>query len=119
LDRGYRVIDLDKLIGGNVLVGPEIQGEVGTRSKEIMIGFNKAEHPWESELHIHEASKEFYIILKGGLTLRVGEESVEMGSHQMLVVDEGVPHTIEEYNLPIEFFTIRAPAIEDKVVIEE
>lgn len=100
-------------------MGPEVEEEFGTHSKDIMIGFNREKHPWESELHIHEASKEFYIILKGGVTLRVGEEFVEIGSHQMLVVDEGVPHTIEEYNLPIEFFTIRAPAIEDKVAVEE
>jgi mannose-6-phosphate isomerase-like protein (cupin superfamily) len=119
LDHDYLLIDLQELSGGNVLVGPKVGGEMRVQSREIMIGLNREERPWKSELHFHERSKEFYIILKGGLTLRVGDESVKLGSNQMLVVKEGVPHTIEEFDLPIEFFTIRAPAIDDKVVLKD
>lgn len=119
LNHDYLLIDLQELNGGNVLVGPKVSEEMGAQSTEIMIGFNREERPWKSELHFHERSKEFYIILNGGLTFRVGDESVRLRRNQMLVVKEGIPHTIEDFDLPIEFFTIRAPAIKDKVVLKE
>lgn len=112
----FRVVELDELSGGNVLIGPETSDKA-LRMSDVMVGFNKNDRPWESEMHKHERSKEIYIILKGGLTFRVGNESVEVRSNQMLVVREGVPHDVEDFDLPIEFITIRAPAIDDKVVV--
>lgn len=114
----YMLVDLNELSGGNVLMGPDVSGEK-IRTGDIMLGFNRSDHPWKSELHTHRRSKELYIILKGGLTLRVGDESVQLRDNQMLVIKEGVPHTVEDFDIPIEFFTIRVPAIEDKVVLEE
>ena len=112
----YRLVDLDVLSGGNVLIGPKVDDDKIV-SSGLMLGFNRNDHPWHTELHYHERSKEIYIILKGGLTLKVGEESVYVGANRMLVVEECVPHTIEDFHLPIEFITIRAPAEDDKVVV--
>lgn len=112
----YELVNLDQLRGGNVLLGPNVIGEE-SRTSDIMLGFNRNEHPWSSEMHYHERSKEIYIILKGGLTFRVGEESVQVKANQLLLVKEGVPHDIEDFDLPIEFITIRAPAVDDKVVV--
>ncbi len=42
---------------------------------------------------------------------------MEVKSDQMLVVNEGVLHDLKDFDLPIEFITIRAPAVEDKVVV--
>lgn len=111
----YQIVTLDELAGGNVLLGPEVSREA-LRTNDIMIGFNRNDRPWKSELHYHERSIEIYIILRGGLTFRICGESVHVKSGQMLVVNRGVPHDIETFNLPIEFITIRAPATEDKVV---
>ena len=112
----YRLVDLDVLSGGNVLIGPEV-GEGKTQTTDMMLGFNRNDSPWDTEMHYHERSKEIYIILKGGLTFKVGEESVHVEANRMLVVEEGVPHDIEDFHLPIEFITIRAPAVDDKVVV--
>lgn len=113
---GHLLVDLDGLTGGNVILGPNAD-EDGLRTNDIMLGFNRNSNRWESEMHYHERSKEIYIILNGGLTLRVGDESVDVKKGQMLVVDEGVAHDIEDFDLPIEFITIRVPAVEDKVII--
>lgn len=112
----YSLVALDELIGGNVLIGPEVS-EGALRTEDVMLGFNRNNRPWDSEMHYHERSKEIYIILKGGLTLRLGNESVDVRSGHMLVVNEGVTHDIEDFDLPIEFITIRVPATEDKVVV--
>lgn len=111
----YELVDLDQLRGGNVLLGPNVNGEE-LQTDDIMLGFNRNEHPWSSEMHCHERSKEIYIILKGGLTFRVGEEMVQVKANQLLLVKEGVAHDIEDFDLPIEFITIRAPAVKDKVI---
>ena len=79
------------------------------KTSDMMLGFNRNDRPWESEMHYHERSKEIYIILKGGLTLRIGDQSVQVKSGQMLVVKEGAPHDIEDFDLPIELITIRLP----------
>lgn len=112
----YRLVDLDVLSGGNVLMGPKV-GEGKIQTVDLMLGFNRNDSPWDTEMHYHERSKEIYIILKGGLTFKVGDESVHVEANRMLVVEEGVPHDIEDFQLPIEFITIRAPAVDDKVVV--
>lgn len=112
----HLLVDLNELDGGNVVVGPNVS-EGTLRTNDLMLGFNRNDEPWDTEMHYHERSKEIYIILKGGLTLRVGEESVHVGESRMLVVNECVPHNIEDFHLPIEFITIRAPAKDDKVVV--
>jgi mannose-6-phosphate isomerase-like protein (cupin superfamily) len=112
----YRLVNLDVLSGGNVLIGPEV-GEGKIQTTNMMLGFNRNDSPWDTEMHYHEMSREIYIILKGGLTLKVGEESVYVGANRMLVVEKCVPHDIEDFHLPIEFITIRVPAEDDKVVV--
>ena len=112
----YRLVDLDVLSGGNVLIGPKAD-EGKTVSNDLMLGFNRSDRPWDTEMHCHERSKEIYIILKGGLTFKIGDESVHVEANRMLVVEEGVPHDIEDFQLPVEFITIRAPAVDDKVVV--
>lgn len=113
--KDHVLMNLNALRGGNVLIGPNVSE--GMRTRDIMLGFNRNDRPWKSEMHYHEQSKEIYIILKGGLTLRVGDESVGVKSNQMLVVKEGVIHDIEDFDLPIELVTIRVPAVEDKIVV--
>ena len=112
----HLLVNLDDLSGGTVLVGP--RGSDGMiRTSDMMLGFNRNDRPWKSEMHYHERSMEIYIILKGGLTFKISDESVQVKSGQMLVVGERVPHDIEDSDLPIEFITIRAPAVEAKVVL--
>lgn len=112
----HLLVNLDEFRGGNVVIGPHVDDD-RFRTNDLMLGFNRNDQPWESEMHYYERSKEIYVILKGGLKLRVGDELVDVRSGQMLVVNEGVAHDIEDFNLPMEFFTIRAPAEDDKVVV--
>lgn len=114
--KDHTLVNLDKLQGGNVLIGPNVSEELQT--SDLMLGFNRNDRPWESEMHYHERSMEIYIILKGGLTLRVGDKSVEVRSNQMLIVKKCVPHDIKDFDLPVELLTIRVPAVEDKIILD-
>jgi mannose-6-phosphate isomerase-like protein (cupin superfamily) len=44
-------------------------------------------------LHIHHAEDEFFRILKGRYRFRLGEETIDAGAGDALVVPRGVPHT--------------------------
>ena len=112
----HLLVSLSELSGGNVLLGPRVSDGM-IRTNDMTLGLNRNDRPWESEMHYHERSKEIYIILKGGLTFKISDESVQVKSGHMRVGGERVPHDIEDFDLPIEFITIRAPAMEDKVVL--
>jgi mannose-6-phosphate isomerase-like protein (cupin superfamily) len=69
-------------------------------------------------LHYHARSWEYYVVLRGRKTLRVGDDLVEVGPGEILEVPPLARHTLHSREAPFEGFTIRAPlALDDKIEV--
>ncbi|MEW6405037.1 MAG: cupin domain-containing protein [Chloroflexota bacterium] len=76
--------------------------------------------PWtDPEIHKHENSEEYYILLQGELRLLVAESSVTLKPREILAVKPQVAHAIIGGEGPIEHFGIRAPNLNDKHIVGE
>jgi mannose-6-phosphate isomerase-like protein (cupin superfamily) len=76
--------------------------------------------PWtDADVHIHERSEEYYLLLQGELRFLVAGSSVTLRAPEMLVVQPGVPHAIVGGVGPIEHFGFRAPAPSDRQTVGE
>jgi mannose-6-phosphate isomerase-like protein (cupin superfamily) len=69
---------------------------------EVMVAKGKDSYPW----HKHEDSDDFFLVLKGRLTIEMRDRSVNLGPSELFVVPRGVEHrpvvTEEAYFVPIE-----------------
>jgi mannose-6-phosphate isomerase-like protein (cupin superfamily) len=62
-------------------------------------------------LHYHARSWEYYGVLRGRKTLRVGDDLVEIGPGEILEVPPQARHTLHGREAPFEGFTLRAPLV--------
>ncbi|HSF81763.1 MAG TPA: cupin domain-containing protein [Anaerolineales bacterium] len=71
------------------------------------------------KLHYHKHSWEYYLVLQGEKTLRVGADLVEFRAGEILEVPPNLPHTLVSRQAPFQGFTLRVPAVlDDKVEVE-
>jgi mannose-6-phosphate isomerase-like protein (cupin superfamily) len=81
----------------------------------VTIGHSAQVAPWaDPDIHLHESSEEFYILLRGELWLLVAGELVTLKPMEVLMVKPRVPHAIVRGAGSIEHFGLRAPAIGDR-----
>jgi mannose-6-phosphate isomerase-like protein (cupin superfamily) len=55
---------------------------------EVMVAKATGSYPW----HKHENSDDFFLVLKGSLTIEMREGSIHLGPGEMFVVPKGVEH---------------------------
>jgi len=71
------------------------------------------------QLHLHQKSWEYYIVLQGEKVLLVEREPVPLHAGEMLVIPPNVNHTLFSRQAPFLGFTMRVPVeLNDKVVVE-
>lgn len=81
------VIDLDeKLAGFDEHWSPKIVA--GFNGHDVMVVKVKGEFTW----HSHAETDDFFLVLKGRLTIRMREGDVVLGPGQLFVVPRGVEH---------------------------
>jgi len=71
--------------------------------------------PWaDFDLHAHQLSEEYYLLLHGQLWFCVANEIVTLKPNEMLMVKPKVPHAIAHGEGLIEHFGFRAPLSNDR-----
>lgn len=55
---------------------------------EIMVAKGKGSYPW----HKHEDTDDFFLVIKGRLTIEMRDRSVSIGPGELFVVPRGVEH---------------------------
>lgn len=98
-------------VTGNVVIHPQ---------RLISIGHTALVSPWrDSNIHKHNISEEYYFLVKGQLDLIVNNFRITLQPNEILMVKPNVPHAIIGGADKIEYFGIRAPALDDKQVVGE
>jgi mannose-6-phosphate isomerase-like protein (cupin superfamily) len=81
----------------------------------IALGHTASVASWsDPNIHQHELSEEYYVLLKGQLDFLVADFRLTLHPNEILMLKPGVPHAILGGTGPIEHFGIRAPAPDDK-----
>lgn len=87
----------------------------------VDIGFNCQADAWQDDLaHYHTESEEYYLVIRGSLTMEVGGQTVPVPAGHLLGVKVGTSHRVVGGQGPIESFSIRMPGNKnDKVVVQQ
>jgi mannose-6-phosphate isomerase-like protein (cupin superfamily) len=94
------------------LVAP---GNPDTAHELVAVRHSASVPPWaDADVHVHERSEEYYLLLRGELQFLVADSSVTLRAPEMLVVQPHVSHAIVGGRGPIEHFGFRAPAPNDR-----
>jgi mannose-6-phosphate isomerase-like protein (cupin superfamily) len=105
--------DFSTLLSGRV--PPD---ETGFQSGLLQIWYNNTSEPWTDPApHAHQESDECFIVLKGELVVEVEGRKYVIGPQEFCCFPKGVYHSIIEVHPPAETLMIRAPSIEDKVLL--
>lgn len=81
----------------------------------IALGHTEFCAPWsDPEVHSHQKSEEYYVLLNGRLKLLVADRLITLNVGEILMLKPDVPHAVIGGEGQIEHFGIRAPALEDK-----
>lgn len=71
--------------------------------------------PWrDGDLHFHQASEEYYLLLQGQLLIFLDGWALDLRAGEMLLVKPGVAHAVLGGAGRIEHFGFRAPARNDR-----
>ena len=71
------------------------------------------------QLHLHQKSWEYYVVLKGEKLLLIENTLVTIHAGEILAVPPNVKHTLHSRQAPYQGFTIRVPVeLDDKIVVE-
>lgn len=86
----------------------------------LVLGHTASIPPWsDPNLHIHQHSEEFYLLLHGELEFYIAGARLTLQPHELLFVLPGVPHAVIGGRGRIEHFGFRAPSGNDKQVVSE
>lgn len=90
-------------------------GLPGGDHQQVSIRHSSLVEPWkDGEVHLHEHSEEFYLLLQGILWILVDQDLILLEPNQILQVGEKIPHAVMYGEGKIEHFVIRTPAIDDR-----
>ena len=102
-----------------LLAGSQPPDDRTFHSDRLQIWFNRTDNAWRDPgPHIHNASDEIFIVLKGSLEVEVEGERMTVGPDELCAFPAGVPHWIVNVHPPVESLMIRAPSIADKVYLD-
>jgi mannose-6-phosphate isomerase-like protein (cupin superfamily) len=99
----------------------QVSGHVVTHPQRLIsIGHTALVAPWsDPNIHQHQSSEEFYLLMQGQLHLVINDFRISLHRRELLLVRQGVPHAVIGGAGAIEYFGIRAPALDDKQVVGE
>lgn len=81
----------------------------------LMLRHSAQVAPWtDRDVHLHESSEEYYLLLGGELWFLVDGVSLDLQANEILMVKPGVPHSLVRGLGVIEHFGFRAPASRDR-----
>jgi mannose-6-phosphate isomerase-like protein (cupin superfamily) len=66
-------------------------------------------------LHLHQKSWEYYVVLQGAKTLQVEDKTITVSAGEILEIPPQVKHMLSGRQAPYRGFTLRVPALDDKV----
>jgi len=88
--------------------------------KLFAIGHTASISSWsDPNVHLHTHSEELYFLRQGRLQFQIQDFQLSLHPNEMLMVKAGVPHAVLGGTGRIEHFGIRAPALNDKLVVGE
>jgi mannose-6-phosphate isomerase-like protein (cupin superfamily) len=91
-----------------------------TAHEWVAIGHTPSVPPWiDAEVHQHENSEEYYVLLQGELRFLVAESLITLKPREILMLRPHVPHAVIGGEGPIEHFGLRAPAHKDKKTVSQ
>ncbi|MBU0492708.1 MAG: cupin domain-containing protein [Chloroflexi bacterium] len=89
-----------------------------TAHELVVVRHSASVPPWtDPDVHLHERSEEYYLLLQGELRFLVAGSLVTLRPQEMLVVQPQVSHAIVGGVGPIEHFGFRAPAPSDRQTV--
>ncbi|MCP4356513.1 MAG: cupin domain-containing protein [Chloroflexi bacterium] len=74
-------------------------------------------HADRNQLHYHRASWEYYLALRGSITLQVEDNQMVLNAGEILSVPPGVKHCVIGRTVPYQGLTLRTPVQGDKVLV--
>ncbi len=106
----FYLVDLGAANRHGYFIGATLLPSDPAYSKWLDIGFNRQEKGWcDPSAHLHAASEEYFIVLKGRIDLEVNQVCLPVLPGWMVGVRPGIPHRIARVEAPIENFTLRVP----------
>jgi len=105
-----------------LLCGPTPPDAVGFPSSQLQIWYNNTGESWVGNgerPHKHLYSDECFIVLEGSLVVEVDGRRFTIGPHEFCCFPAGQYHAVVAVHPPVETLMIRAPAVNDKVYLEE
>jgi mannose-6-phosphate isomerase-like protein (cupin superfamily) len=105
--------DLSTLLSGNTP-----RDDYGFQSEQLQIWYNLTDASWVPEPeqpHLHTASAECFIVLRGTLVVEADGQRITVGPREYCCFPPGLLHAIVEVHAPVETLMIRAPSLDDKV----
>lgn len=94
------------------IVDPRLESEPHNL---LGIGHTACIEPWrDPDLHQHQESEEFYLLLQGELWLWIAGARVTLQPRELLMVRPRVAHAVLGGQGKIEHFGLRAPCLEDR-----
>lgn len=91
----------------------EVIFEVATETDELGYGFARAEIK-ESQLHVHQGTREIYIVVKGSGTICLNDEHIPLRVGDCVVIEPGTEHHVHSgNNLEVHVYTFPAYNPED------
>ena len=67
---------------------------------------------WIAPLHLHNNDDEAWYVLEGRLCVKVGDETVEAGAGDAVLVPRGTPHTYwNPDSVPVRYLLVMTPTI--------
>ena len=95
--------------------------DIGVQSDFLLIWYDNTETSWVGDgekPHMHASSDECFIVLKGSLIVEVEEEKHTIGPREFCFFPRGLYHAITEVHPPVETLMLRAPSVNDKLVLD-
>jgi len=115
------LIDLNGDERHGYVVGSHLPLADPAYSALVDLGLNRQAEVWKDDLaHYHAESEEHYLVVRGSLTVELGDQTVSVPAGHLLGVKAGTSHCVVGGQGPIETFGMRVPATRnDKVVVQQ
>ena len=95
----------------HALIGTFIDEASIRCDSNVEIVFSKLEPQFHASPHIHTKTKTVVIVLKGGMTFSIDDETVEVGEGEYIIFDKGSVEEVISVAENTQNLTIHAPSI--------
>jgi GNAT superfamily N-acetyltransferase len=103
-----------------LLAGRLPRDEYGFRSSTLQVWYNHTNLNWAGAgepLHFHSRSDKCFIVLRGRLEVRLEDATHTIDAGEYCCFPAGQLHAIAAIHLPVQTLMLRAPSVDDKVIL--